>query len=212
MIRPQEEEVINATTHFISAIITFLITFLVIFVKQLTVQQALPVYIMGLTATWTFWGSYLYHSSYSEPKRGRNRLVDKTAIYLMIAGSGSGMCLAGAPSLLSIVCCLLLFLTSTALIINLCVKKEVSETFSVTSYILMGWLAVIPASGIFTPCIFTSGITFLLVLAGGIAYSIGVVFYVGDSRKWYHTIWHILVMIGFSFHFLAVTFAIDLFQ
>ena len=211
MIRAQDEEVINATTHFISAIITFLITFLVIFAKQLTIQQAFPVLLMGLTATWTFWGSYMYHSSYSQPKRGRNRLVDKTAIYLMIAGSGSGMCLTGAPSFLSIICCLLLFLASTGLIINLCIKKEVSETFSITSYILMGWLAVIPASGIFTPCFFTTGVAFFLVLAGGVAYSIGVVFYVGDSRRWYHTIWHILVMIGFTFHFLAVSVAINLF-
>jgi len=211
MIRAQEEEVINATTHFISGVITFLITFLVIFVKQLTTQQAFPIYIMGVTATWTFLSSYLYHSSYSEPKRERNRLVDKASIYLMIAGSGSGMCLAGAPSLLSIVCCLLLFLMSTSLIINLCVKKEVSETFSVTSYILMGWLAVIPASGIFTPCVFTSGFALFLVLAGGVAYSVGVVFYVGDSKKWYHTIWHLLVMMGFIFHFLAMSVAIDLF-
>ena len=211
MIRAQEEEVVNAATHFISAIITLLITFLVIFVEHLSIQQALPAYIMGLTASWTFLSSYMYHSSYTEPKRERNRLVDKASIYLMIAGSGSGMCLAGAPSTLSVVCCLLLILTSTILIINLCVKKDVSETFSVTSYVLMGWLAVIPASGIFTPCVFTSGTAFLLVLGGGISYSAGVVFYVGDTKKWYHTIWHILSMVGFTFHFLAMTTAIGLF-
>ena len=211
MIRSQEEEVVNAASHFISAIITFLITFLALLTENLTAHRAFPIYIMGVTAGWAFLGSYMYHSSYTEPKRERNRIFDKASIYLMIAGSGIGMSLTGVPTAATIVCCLLLFLVAALLIANLCTKRNISETFSVTSYVLMGWLALLPASGILSPCALTSGTAFLLVLAGGLCYSVGVVFYVGDSKKWYHTIWHIFTIVGFAFHFLAMSVALDLF-
>jgi len=210
MIRSQEEEVVNAASHFISAIITFLITFLIMFTENLTASQAFPLFIMGGTAGWTFLGSYMYHSSHEEPKRERNRIFDKASIYLMIAGSGIGMGLTGEPTSLTMICCLLLLVIAALLIANLCTKQNITETFSVTSYVLMGWLALLPGSGLLSPCSLSSGLALILVLSGGIAYSIGVVFYVGDSKKWYHTVWHGFTIIGFAFHFLAMSVALKI--
>ena len=61
-----------------------------------------------------------------------------------------------------------------------------------------------PSTGIFLATPFAEGLSFILGILGAASYSIGVAFYVTDSKKWNHTLWHLFVMIGFAFHFTAV--------
>ena len=197
-----EEDVLNSITHFLSALTTVLFTFLIIFNSKISLPHMLPIYIMGLTATWTFFSSYLYHSTRIQPKRERNRIVDQASIYIMIMGNGIGIALLSSSSIISVVCCVLLLLISALLIVNLCLNQNMSETFLVTSYLLLEWLAVIPSAGLFLPSNFTQMPQFLFLLVGGIVYSIGIIFYI-QNKKWYHTIWHIFVMVGFGLHFMG---------
>ena len=199
MLRTEEEEVINAATHFLAAVATVLVTFLIIsLVQDRTV--VLPLCIMSLTATWAFFSSFLYHSSRNEAKRMMNCLVDRAGIYIMIAGNGVGLGLAHSQSTTSIICCALLIVACTLSIVNLCLNKRTSETALVLSYVMLGWAAILPSIGFLITDISINRSRLFFLLGGALAYSIGVVFYTKDHIKWHHTIWHLFVILGFCLH------------
>ena len=101
---------------------------------------------------------------------------------------------------------ILLAVWSLALIgiaLEFCLKNRI-ETLQILIYLIMGWLVVIdfPALKAALP---QAGVYWLT--AGGIAYTLGVIFYVLDHRdmlKHSHGIWHLFVLAGSFFHFLAI--------
>ena len=198
-----EEEIAHSITHFLSAIIAVFVTIFIVFSTELLFNQIFPLYIMGFSASWAFFASFVYHSSKSQPHKERNRLVDKTSIYVMITGSGICFILLGSSSLIAIISCLTILSIASLLILNLCLNSQTTETFTIISYVLLGWLASMPAFGIIDNNNLSSFPHLLFLISGGIAYSVGLVFYV-KSQKWFHTAWHICTMIGFSFHFAGV--------
>ena len=204
MERSQEEEVINAATHFIASIGSLLAAFLVLFLKDLHPRLTVPIILISSCSAWTFFSSYLYHSSKNKLDHFRNRVVDKTAIYLMISGSGCALSLVVSNPYFGMISCFTILIFSSFFIAKLCTQKEMSESASIASYVLLGWLSFMPATGLLFKTPITEGASFTLGIIGSLFYSIGVVFYVSDTRKWFHTIWHILVMAGFGFHFTAL--------
>ena len=204
MQKSLDEEVVNAATHFISAVGVVLSTLLLLLKGNISNSTIAPIIIMGSTAAWGFFSSYLYHSSTDPITKERNRIVDKSAIYIMISGSGCAMSLLVENSFFSAFFCFIILLLSSIFIACLCSSKGMKEIQSLVSYILLGWLSFMPATGVFLNTPFSSGNTFILGILGALSYSIGVAFYVTDSRKWNHTLWHIFVMLGFTLHFTAV--------
>lgn len=79
--------------------------------------------------------------------------------------------------------------------------KRVFEKFAAYVYLLMGWLIVVAirplAHGLPLPGL-------LLLIAGGLAYSFGVIFFLWERWLYHHVIWHIFVMVGSLCHFLAI--------
>jgi hemolysin III len=73
--------------------------------------------------------------------------------------------------------------------------------FSTLLYIAMGWVVVIAARPLLDN-VETGGL--LLLLAGGLAYTGGVIFYVWDRLPYNHMVWHLFVIIGSSLHFFAI--------
>jgi hemolysin III len=146
--------------------------------------------------------SALYHAI---PHAGAKRLfrkLDHGAIFLFIAGSYTPFALGalGGPwgwTLLGIVWAL------AAVGVTLKVLDRMSHPFLSTSlYLAMGWLVVIAVKPLFTH-VATPGL--VLLAAGGLAYTLGVVFFVFDSRLRYsHFVWHLFVVAGTACHFFAV--------
>ena len=132
-MRGKEEEVINAASHLFAALITFFITALLI-VKTSNITS-LPLFILGASASWTFFSSFLYHSSFNEPQRARNRDLDISGIYIMIAGSGISICLASNFSFISTVSCFFIFLIAYALMIKFCISRKTSESFLMSHHV-----------------------------------------------------------------------------
>ena len=197
-----EEDVVNSATHFLSGVCSILAVLLIVFNIETSLSNQVSFFLISFTGAWTFFSSYMYHSSRTSPKRTRNQLLDKMSIYIMIGGNGAGISMLSSSTTFALVSSILLIGLSCGLAANLCIKKKVSETFAISSYILLGWLAILPASGLIVPSNFTELPQLLCLLGGGAAYSIGVGFYI-DERKWYHCIWHACTMIGFSLHFAA---------
>ena len=195
----------NAWTHLIGAVLASLgaIWLLVLAALDGELAKIVSVAIYGLSLILLYSISTLYHSL-----RGRAKVVmrklDHLSIYLLIAGSYTPFCLvtlAGAWgwTLFGIV-------WGLAVIGMLQEIKPRSEArvLSLVIYAVMGWIVLVAVKPLLAAL---GGAGFAWLLAGGICYTVGIVFFVFDDRfRHWHGIWHIFVMVGSLLHFIAILF------
>lgn len=123
----------------------------------------------------------------------------------MILGSYAPVCLITLYNSSGVLIFLIVFflaITGTFLKLFLSVKIEI---LSLLLYVVMGWLIIIDINTLFELINFKAKI---LLIASGVSYSFGVVFYYNDNIKFFHSIWHILVLIGSTLHYLFILFHI----
>jgi hemolysin III len=145
--------------------------------------------------------STLYHSVSHEPTKRIFRLLDHSAIFLLIAGTYTPFTLGvlRGPwgwSLLATVWSL----ATIGLIIKVTYGTRYKWA-TMTLYVGMGWLALIAAKPILMH-VPLPGI--LLVVAGGLAYTSGLGFFAAHRLRYHHFIWHLFVILGTTCHFFAV--------
>src|SRR5690606_14713437 len=79
--------------------------------------------------------------------------------------------------------------------------RERKRWLSISLYLGLGWLAIV----VIKPMIANVDVAGLwLLLAGGLAYTFGVIFYVWKSLRYHHAIWHVFVLIGSALHFFSI--------
>ena len=157
--------------------------------------------IYGATLLLLYTISTVYHSVRGRAKRILRKL-DHLSIYLLIAGSYTPFCLvtlngAWGWTLFGIV-------WGLAIIGMLQEIKPRSEArvLSLVIYAVMGWLVLIAVGPLLRNL---GGEGFAWLLAGGIVYTAGIVFFVYDTRyRHWHGIWHLFVVGGSSLHFVAI--------
>jgi len=199
-MRERDEEVVNAWTHLIGAIGCLAVLIFVLLSSSISLLHKLSFLPMIITSMGTFLSSFIYHISDDPVKKERNRKLDKSSIYVMILGCGITTCLTCSDRILALVFSAGLIIISAIMVISYCLSKEFPDWFSVTSYVILGWLAVFPSMGIFSESLYSSlGLVGYLLLSG-VLYCTGVIFYTRDSKKWNHTIWHLFVMAGSGTH------------
>jgi hemolysin III len=157
--------------------------------------------VYGLSLVVLYAASTVYHSS-SSPRMKRNmQIVDHCCIYLLIAGSYTpfGVVIADKPWGRELLFGIWLFAAA-----GIAIKLIVRERFpaiNVISYLLMGWLGVLAVKPLFE----TLGPSAVgLTVAGGIAYTLGVIFFPWKSIKHHHAIFHVFILLGSILHFVAV--------
>ena len=145
--------------------------------------------------------STLYHALPASRAKQILRVVDHTAIYLLIAGSYTPFTLgvlrgAWGWTLFGVVWGLA--------VIGILHKILLGFRFprlSTLMYLGMGWLAVV-AAGPLVRALPAGGLAWLV--AGGLCYSLGVIWYVRDHLPYRHALWHLLVLSGSACHYTAV--------
>jgi hemolysin III len=155
----------------------------------------------GFTALLLFGTSTFYHAARAPRSKEVLQKLDHSAIYLLIAGTYTVFTIgvmrgAFAWTLFGIVW--LLAASGIAAEFLGRVRKPVR---SALLYLAMGWLGIVAVKQLvvsLTPW------QLAWLLAGGIAYSCGVPFYVWKSRPYTHTVWHLFVLAGVACHFVAV--------
>ena len=163
--------------------------------------------VYGISMTAMFTVSSVYHGM--PPNLGKKvmQVVDHCTIYFLIAGTYTVVVLSALrPVYPGLAWGLLLFEWSLALIAATLTAIDLKqyEVFSMVCYIGMGW-AVIPFWKQVLSVLTLPG--FLLLLFGGIAYTVGSVLYgLGVRRKWMHSVFHIFVDLGALLQFLSVLF------
>jgi hemolysin III len=205
MIRDQStgEEIANSISHGIGFLGAVAVT-------PFLIHSALPDGASGITGVSIFsatmmllYGvSCLYHAFPQKRVKRLFQIFDHGAIFLLIAGTYTPFTLvvlkgAWGWSLFGVVWALAFF---GILIKTLGGPK--SGALSTGLYLAMGWLAVVAARPLYANL---SGEGLFWLLAGGLMYSGGVIFFVLDSRvKYSHFIWHLFVLAGTACHVVAI--------
>jgi hemolysin III len=159
--------------------------------------------VFGITLILLYTASTLYHGVQESNVKSFLRILDHSAIFLLIAGTYTPFALVNLRgpwgwSLFGVIwgLALLGIFAQTTLL-----RQGVG--ISVVLYVVMGWAVVVAVKQLLV-AVAPSGM--MLLLAGGLAYTSGIAFYVWHRLPYHHAIWHLFVLAGSIFHFFAVLF------
>ncbi len=199
-------EKLNSITHLVGAVLA-LVGFGVLL--TISIQERNPLLIIsftifGFTLILLYTMSTLYHSFHPPKLKKIFQKLDHVSIYLLIAGTYTPYMLVSLREHNGLI--MLLFVWTLALIgllLDIFVPKRI-EWLQVLIYLVMGWICTLNFSEL-QAAIPTAGVIWLTM--GGIAYTVGVVFYVLDNLKKLrhaHGIWHLFVLTGSICHFISI--------
>jgi hemolysin III len=198
------EEMANAVTHGVGLIaaIAALPALIVLASNRGDVWTVVGAGVFGVSLIAAYAASTIYHALRPGPEKERWLRLDYAAIYILIAGTYTPFTVgvlrgAWGSSLLVIVW--------TLAIVGIFAKLRVGPRFnglSTAAYLLMGWLALVAIN----PLLRHMGwVGLAWLLAGGVAYTVGVVFYACDNRiRFGHCLWHLFAIVGSLCHVIAV--------
>ncbi|MEO1263432.1 MAG: hemolysin III family protein [Bacteroidota bacterium] len=203
-IQTEKEEFYNAATHGAGALMGIVgFIFLVVFESRKTDWSLFAAVVYGLSIVILFSASTIYHTVKNKRKKHFFRIVDHISIYLLIAGTYTPVTLITLEqslgwTLFGAVWGIAFF--GTILKIFFTGKFEI---FSTSLYLAMGWLVVFDFAALLEQMP-SDGIVFLII--GGLAYTVGIVFYAIERIPYNHVIWHLFVLAGAIAHYCMVFF------
>lgn len=197
-----KEELLNAYSHGIGAVLALVASiFLIIKGYHLPLGQWMSLWVYGFSLVLLLSSSMLYHFAQDENKRYWYKKLDHTAIYYLIAGTYTPFLSIAIPTAKAHY--LLVALWVIALIGTLfkLVFIHRFQKVSLAAYLIMGWLAVLVMDDMQH---YLSKDALILLIAGGLAYTVGTLFYALKKVRYTHAIWHVFVLLGAGLHFLAI--------
>ena len=199
------EELANSITHGIGLALSVvgLVALVVLSIVRGNAWHIVGCTTFGVTLVLLYAASTMYHTFHAPRLKRILKVFDHTAIFLLIAGTYTPFTLVNLRGFWGWV----LF----ALVWGLCVfgivwKLFHAERFPIVTtllYIAMGWVVLIAVKPLLA-AVPLSGIVWLL--AGGLCYTVGVLFYAVKRVPYNHAIWHVFVMGGSICHYFAVMF------
>jgi hemolysin III len=197
------EEIANAVTHGLGAglAIVGLVLMIVRAVRSGDTWSLVAGAVYGSSMILLFLASTLYHSFPWPRAKAVMQRIDHTAIYLLIAGTYTPFALVTLRgpwgwTLFGLVWGLAI----AGIVFEFACRKRWKKA-SLVFYIGLGWLAVVAAKPLYESL---PGWGLSLLLAGGIFYSGGAIFYAKRKLLWNHAIWHVFVLAGSAAHFFCI--------
>jgi hemolysin III len=198
------EEKLNAISHAIGALFGIVaLTLLIIYNSNKTAYSLFSIMVYGCSFIVLFIASTLYHAVKEPKKKHYFRIVDHISIYFLIAGTYTPVLLILLTNSLGYP---LFYTVWSIALFGIILKLFFTGKFNVFStllYLVMGWLIVFDFTNL-SATMHSNGI--LLLFAGGLAYTLGIVFYVIEKIPYNHVIWHLFVLAGAMFHFFMIFF------
>jgi hemolysin III len=198
------EEIANSLTHGVGAVLAVagLVVLALSASRYGTARRVVGCVVFGVALVLLYASSTLYHSIGHGHARAKAvlRVLDHSAIFLLIAGTYTPFTLVSLRgpwgwALFGVVW----GLAVAGITLRLVLRRRPTALF-VGLYLAMGWCIVVAAKPLLA-AVAPGGIA--LLVAGGLAYSVGVVFY-ASRRPYHHAIWHGFVLAGSAFHYAAV--------
>lgn len=202
------EEIGNSVSHGIPACL-ILVTLPYFSVKSYliggpTLSIGISIFLVSIFLM--FLSSCIYHlMPYQSAHKYIMRIVDHSMIYIAIAGTYTPIALSIVGGTLGWGIMIIQWIVTIGGILYKTLAKNVNIKIDLGLYLIMGWLGII----LFPSLIDKVNLTFVvLILLGGISYTIGTWFYAQKSRHYFHMIWHIFIIFGALFHFIALLYFI----
>ena len=197
-----QEELINAYSHGLGAVLAFIAAiFLIVKGYGLPVGQWISLWVYGLSLVLLLSSSMLYHFAQDERKRYWYKKLDHTAIYYLIAGTYTPFLSIGIPTAKAHYLLIALWIIALIGTLFKLVFIHRFQKVSLAAYLIMGWLAVLVMDDMQR---YLSRDAIQLLIAGGLAYTVGTLFYALKKVRYSHAIWHVFVLLGAGLHFLAI--------
>lgn len=201
--RQKREELASALTHGLGATAALaagavLITLAALFGNG---WQLVASIVFGVCLLMLYLASTLYHSVHHPVLKGRLKVFDHCAIYLLIAGTYTPFTLIGLRGTIG---WWLFGIIWTLALAGVVFKLFYTGRFrgvSTAIYVAMGWLVII---AIVPVAAALDAWTLTWLIAGGVFYTLGTVFYMRDSIPYAHAIWHLFCIVGSTCHYVAV--------
>ncbi len=199
------EEIASSVTHGIGILLSLvaLIIMVIYAARYGTVWHIVGATVFGCGLILAYTSSTLYHSFQKVKVKAVFRILDHVSIFILIAATYTPLTLINLRgswgwSLFGIVWGLALF----GIIVE-CTPLRRFRLASISLYLGMGWIMIVALKPMLA-MVQTGGL--ILLLAGGLAYSIGCIFYAWRRLPYNHAIWHLFVLAGSACHFFAILF------
>lgn len=202
------EEIFNMTSHIVGAVLGIVAIVLCIVFAAMNgnVYGVVSGAIYGVTMIILYTMSSIYHGLSPKIKSKKVfQVLDHCSIFLLIAGSYTPFALCAIREYDTLTGWLIFgviwALAILGIILNsIDIKKF--KVFSMICYLLMGWCIIIKAN--LLPQLLTNN-GFILLVAGGIAYTVGAIIYgLGKKYKYAHSIFHLFILLGSFLQFLCI--------
>ena len=196
-------EVVNSVTHGIGWVLAVAAMVLMVLFSAMhgTARHVVGTALFGSTLVLLYAMSTLYHAFKNPRVKNVFKVLDHSAIYLLIAGTYTPFCLSSlqgpwGTSLL----CVVWGLAALGIIFKSVLGTD-REFLSTAIYLAMGWLIVI-AIGPLWRALPPWGLIWLF--GGGLCYSAGIAFFAWERLPFHHAVWHLFVLAGSACHVVAV--------
>ncbi len=193
----------NAWTHLVGALLalTGAVWLLVLAAHSGDGWKVFSVAVYGVALVVLYSASTLYHSVRGRAKPILQKL-DHLSIYLLIAGSYTPFCLVTLRGPWGWTLFAIVWTLAAVGMLQEIKPRSEARVLSLVIYAVMGWIVLVAIE----PLIASLGMAgFIWLAAGGVLYTVGIVFYAFDERfRHWHGIWHLFVMAGSLAHFVAI--------
>lgn len=202
------EEIANSITHGIGALLSIVALVVLIMVAgtKNDMLHLVSFSIYGVTLVLLYMSSTLYHS-FTKPRiKDLFARFDHVSIFLLIAGTYTPLLLINIRGVLGWTIFIIVWAIAIAGGMVRIIYPYRFRKLMVVVYLLMGWLIIFAGKTIITNLPPTS-LNYLVL--GGIAYSVGVIFYLWRDLPYGHGIWHLFVLAGSTLHFFAIYYSVQ---
>jgi len=195
------EEIANSVTHGVGVAFSLVaLTLMVVYAWGDSWRLGSGI-VFGVSLILLYTGSTLYHAIPFPKARHIFKIIDHSAIYLLIAGSYTPFTLVTMRATGGWWMFAVVWVLATIGIATEAFWAYRPRWLSAAVYLFMGWLAVFMI-GPMRASLAPNGLW--LLVAGGLCYTLGTIFYVYKKVPYFHMVWHLWVLAGSVCHFLAV--------
>ncbi|MGT2907418.1 PAQR family membrane homeostasis protein TrhA [Streptococcus dentiloxodontae] len=199
------EEVANSVTHAVGAVaMLILLPITAIYAyENYGLEAAVGMSIFVISLFLMFLSSTIYHAmAYDSPHKYVLRIIDHSMIYIAIAGSYTPVALSLVGGWLGYSIIVLQWGSTLFGILYKIFAKRINEKFSLFLYLLMGWLIIFVIPSIISQ---TGPAFWLLMVAGGLSYTVGAAFY-AKKKPYFHMIWHLFIMLASALQYIGIVY------
>ena len=200
------EEFWNTITHFIGLILAIIgIPFLFFYDTHFSSLSLFSLSLFSIGLLLVYGSSTIYHRVSEANLKGKLKIIDHISVFYLILGSYAPVCLITLYDYSGVfIFSAVLIIAIIGTILKIFYTGRLEMLF-LLFYLTMGWLILIDIRTLFD---IINTKAKVLLIAGGISYTVGVFFYAFDKTKFFHSIWHVFVLAGSIFHYSMILFYI----